>query len=281
MQIHVARPPEQFGVFSPEEVAEGLRTGRFLPSDHGWREGMAAWSPLSQWPEFAAFAIPDAPSDASLPPSTEPTPSWERGASLGNLFATIREVATEPVRTFDQLRPEGSMTRPLVFNYVTALPGFLLLFVIYAALFSAMGSGFLENFGAGAANPFAKLSVGAAVAILGGGLFCLYLLLPVGQFVGSAILHVLLLPWGPKGGYAGSYRANSYVNGAFFPLTCIPCVNYVAMPWQVVVNVIALSRVHKIEWWKVLLSVVVIPGCLCCSAYLLFFMKLAKLGRGF
>ncbi len=281
MQIHVARPPEQFGAFSQEEVAEGLRTGRFLPTDHGWREGMSAWSPLSQWAEFAAYAVPAAPGEASQSASLEPMPSWERGASLRNLFATIREVATDPVRTFDRLRPEGSMSSPLIFNYVTALPGFLLLFVIYAALFTALGSGFLDKFGAGAENPLAKLGAGAAVAILGGGLFCLYLLMPVGQYLGSALLHVLLLPWGPKGGYVGSYRANSYVNGAFFPLTCIPCVNYVAMPWQLVVNVIALSRVHKIEWWKVTLSVVVIPGCLCCSAYVLFFLKLAKLGRGF
>ena len=49
MQIHVARPPNQLGVFSQEEVVAGLQAGRFLPTDQGWREGMSAWTPLSQW----------------------------------------------------------------------------------------------------------------------------------------------------------------------------------------------------------------------------------------
>ncbi|MEY4403533.1 MAG: hypothetical protein RIR91_1568 [Verrucomicrobiota bacterium] len=63
MQIHVARPPAQLGVFSQEEVAAGLQSGRFLPSDQGWREGMAAWLPLSQWSEFQALAtaVPASP----------------------------------------------------------------------------------------------------------------------------------------------------------------------------------------------------------------------------
>ena len=35
-------------------MREGLRTGRFAPSDLGWREGMQNWQPLSQFAEFAA-----------------------------------------------------------------------------------------------------------------------------------------------------------------------------------------------------------------------------------
>jgi hypothetical protein len=100
-----------------------------------------------------------------------------------------------------------------------------------------------------------------------GFVFCVALFAPLALFVSSAFTYFLLLPWSPRGGYAGSFRANAYVNGAFFPLTCIPCLNYVAAPWQVVVNVIALSRVHQIAWWKVLISVVVIPCCLCCGIY--------------
>ena len=46
--IHVNRGATSLGVFSEEEVREGLRTGRFAPSDIGWREGMATWQPLSQ-----------------------------------------------------------------------------------------------------------------------------------------------------------------------------------------------------------------------------------------
>src|SRR5207247_144569 len=44
--IHVNRGATSLGVFSEEEVREGLRTGRFVPTDIWWREGMANWQPL-------------------------------------------------------------------------------------------------------------------------------------------------------------------------------------------------------------------------------------------
>ena len=46
--IHVARDGANIGTFSIEEVREGLRTGRFLPTDMAWEDGMADWRPLSQ-----------------------------------------------------------------------------------------------------------------------------------------------------------------------------------------------------------------------------------------
>jgi uncharacterized membrane protein YdcZ (DUF606 family) len=61
--IHVNRGATSLGAFSEEEVREGLRTGRFLPSDIGWREGMASWKPLPQFSEIVASrgAIPAPP----------------------------------------------------------------------------------------------------------------------------------------------------------------------------------------------------------------------------
>jgi hypothetical protein len=100
--------------------------------------------------------------------------------------------------------------------------------------------------------------------------------LPLFNFVGAAITHVLLLPWGPSGGYAQTYRANAYAYGAFMPFAFIPCLNYVAMPWQLVAAIIAHSQVHRIAWWKVVVSLVVIP-CLCvCGIYAMLFAAIAK-----
>ena len=60
--IHVNRGTTSLGVFSEEEVREGLSAGRFAPSDIGWREGMASWQPLSEFPELAAgVAAPGVP----------------------------------------------------------------------------------------------------------------------------------------------------------------------------------------------------------------------------
>jgi hypothetical protein len=269
MQIHVARPPNQLGVFSQEEVAAGLQAGRFLPTDQAWRAGMSAWTTLSQWSEFGGLGIPSAPSEFAQAASAQPMPAWERGSSIENYFSTIKDVALNPVQTFDNLPAEGGLGRPLLYNYLTTFPALLLLAGLYALILAVMGDGVLQGIRDGSTVPsFLKdLSVGGLMGLLFGFVFCLALFAPLALFVSSAFTYFLLLPWSPRGGYAASFRANAYVNGAFFPLTCIPCLNYVAAPWQMVVNVIALSRVHQIAWYKVLISVVVIPCCLCCGVY--------------
>jgi hypothetical protein len=280
MQIHVARPPNQLGVFSQEEVAAGLQSGRFLPTDQGWREGMSAWTPLSQWSEFGGLGIPSAPSEFAQAASAQPMPAWERGSSIGSFFGTIKDVALDPVQTFDNLPAQGGFGRPLLYNYLTTFPALLLLAALYALFFAVMGETILEGMRADSDTPqfLQNLSVGGLVGLLFGLVFCLALFAPLALFVSSAFTYFLLLPWSPRGGYAGSFRANAYVNGAFFPLTCIPCLNYVAAPWQMVVNVIALSRVHQIAWWKVLISVVVIPCCLCCGVYAAVLLPLLTTG---
>src|ERR1700675_192987 len=57
--IHVARDGANIGTFSTEEVREGLRTGKFLPTDMAWQEGMPDWRPLSQ-------VVPEKPAAATL-----------------------------------------------------------------------------------------------------------------------------------------------------------------------------------------------------------------------
>ena len=45
--IHVNRGATSLGVFSEQEVRDGLSAGRFTPTDIGWREGMTTWQPLA------------------------------------------------------------------------------------------------------------------------------------------------------------------------------------------------------------------------------------------
>jgi len=267
MQIHVARPPNQLGVFSQEEVAAGLQAGRFLPTDQGWREGMSAWMPLSQWLEFGSLGMPPAPSEFAPAASAQPMPAWERGSSIGNYFSTIRDVALNPVQTFDSLPTAGGWGRALSFNYLAIGPVVLLGLLIFGLLLAVAGDEILadmradQNLNAWTRN----LSTGAYFALVAAISAGFALFAPLLNFVFSAATHVLLLPWGPKGGYAGCFRANSYVSGGFFLAGLILFVGCIVLPWQVVVNVIALSRVHQLAWWKVAISVVLIPFVVCCG----------------
>ena len=278
MQIHVARHQQQLGVFAAEDIVAGLSSGRFFASDLAWREGLPAWTPLGDWAEFRGVGVPP-PSPGQAEDTAAPAmPSWEHGASVGNFIATIKEVALDPVRTFANLR-DGGFALPISFTYWSLLPAWLCGSLVYGALF-----GFMATVGTaglpGADDPFLAwvASVGPMVAALAisAGLAVIFLFVPLFNFVGAGITHLLLLPWGPSGSYAQTYRANAYAYGAFMPFAFIPCANYVVMPWQLVAAIIAHSQVHRIAWWKVAVSLVVIP-CLCvCGIYALLFAAVAK-----
>src|SRR5713101_4070210 len=78
--IHVNRSGTSLGTFSEEDVRARLRSGRFVGTDLGWREGMASWQPLSQFSEFAA----DIPTGALPPPTAAPVTSAIAPAPAGS-----------------------------------------------------------------------------------------------------------------------------------------------------------------------------------------------------
>lgn len=284
MEIHVARKSVSLGTFKPEEVRAGLATGRFITTDLAWREGMAEWQALGEWPEFAGAVPPPSPGFPGGSAEQTPLPSWERGASFAHFFATIREVALDPVRTFDGMR-EGGFSRPISFTYASLFPAWLCGSALYGGLIFFMASLASHDGGTGLNNdPVGKLindmGPAAAAAAAAAILAFIFLLLPLFNFVGAAVAHLLLLPWNPKGGYAQTYRAQAYAYGAFMPFAFIPCVNYVVGPWQVVAAVIAHSRVHRIVWWKVAISLVLVPCCCVCGIYALLIAAIMPTSLG-
>lgn len=96
MQIHVARHQQQLGVFAAEDIVAGLSSGRFLASDLAWREGMAAWTPLGDWPEFRGAGVPASPYAMPSESAAASAIPWEQGKSLGSFFATIRQAVVSP-----------------------------------------------------------------------------------------------------------------------------------------------------------------------------------------
>src|SRR5947208_16084368 len=96
--IHINRGTTSLGVFSEQEVREGLSAGRFASTDIGWREGMANWQPLSQFPEFArAAAPPMSPVQAGGAPTSAPAAPriglpWERRNEIGFITAFVETV---------------------------------------------------------------------------------------------------------------------------------------------------------------------------------------------
>jgi hypothetical protein len=96
MQIHVARNSAQLGIFAPEEIIAGLKSGRFLASDLAWRDGMPAWTPLGDWSEFRGVGVPPSPSSMPAETALVSMIPWEQGKSLGSFFATIKMAIANP-----------------------------------------------------------------------------------------------------------------------------------------------------------------------------------------
>lgn len=91
MEIHLARDGAALGVFSPDEVRAGLADGRFRPSDLAWRGGMAAWTPLAEWPEYAT-----APSVAAAAADARAGIEWETNPSFGSLLRGMASTVFNP-----------------------------------------------------------------------------------------------------------------------------------------------------------------------------------------
>ena len=148
--IHVNRGATSLGVFSEEEVREGLRTGRFAPGDIGWREGMANWQPLSQFPELAAAApaappaqigamLTTAPSPSAVVVKTEPLAIWSFvlsllalaccGFILGIPGVICGHLALSKIQKEPQLQGRGLATAGLIIGYVAI--AFWLIYVVF------------------------------------------------------------------------------------------------------------------------------------------------------
>src|SRR2546430_5486329 len=136
--IHVNRGATSLGVFPEEQIREGIRAGRFLPSDLGWREGMASWQPLSEFTEFAADIAAARPPSGAPPPQTPTAPAiiaptagttsaprsglpWDERHSKGLFSAfieTLQMVLSRPSDAFTAMRREGGLGEPLLYAMI-------------------------------------------------------------------------------------------------------------------------------------------------------------------
>jgi hypothetical protein len=278
--IHVNRGATSLGAFSQEEVTEGLRTGRFALSDLGWREGMANWQTLSQFPEFAAAAStappPPAGATSTITPSTTPAPGsglpWDerREKGLFNAFVeTLQMVLSKPAIAFTAMKREGGLAEPLIYALIGGSFGAIIYF-IYNFVFRSLA--LFPN----RHNPLADLLSGL-------GWIVLVILTPVfvviGTFIGSAILHVcLMLVGGAKQSFETTFRVICFAGGSVNPLLVIPfCGGLIVGVWKVVLYCIGLSRAHETDTGRAVLAVF-LPLIVCCGGGLLLAILFGGIG---
>lgn len=99
--IHINRSGSSLGIFDEGRVREGLKTGEFIGTDLGWKEGMTAWRPLAELdsflstptavsppliPEGAQPPVTPVSGPATLAARTEPLAIWSLVLSLVGVF---------------------------------------------------------------------------------------------------------------------------------------------------------------------------------------------------
>ncbi len=278
--ITIARDGKSFGNFSEEAVREGLRSGRYLPTDLGWREGMTTWQPLSQFPEFAAdmpagSPPPGAPSTSPIvAPGSVPQGStrtglpWEHRSERGffnAFFETLVMALTKPTMAFATMKREGGLTEPLIYAVIGGSVG-----LIASLLFNVA----IQSFGLFADRNNAL----TGMVGVGFGLIFLIILMPVfvtiGMFIGAGILHVcLMIVGGAKQPFETTFRVLCFSMGSAYPLMIVPiCGGFIAGVWGIVLECIGLARAHETDTGRAVLAVF-LPLIVCCGGgFLLAFM---------
>jgi len=271
--IHVNRGATSLGVFSEEEIREGLRSGRFTSSDIGWREGMATWQPLSQFPELAETAAPGVP---PVQPDAGPALTsvamraglpWEHRQERGFVSAfieTLSIVLTKPAEAFAIMKREGGLGEPL----------------IYALIGGCVGGfvSFLFSLGFQSVGLFKDQQNGlAAMAGMGIGSVAIVILLPlfivIGLFIGSAIVHLcLMIVGGANQPFETTFRVLAFSQGSTGPLQMVPvCGGLISGVWALVCTCIGLARAHETDTGRAVVAVF-LPLVVCCGGLLALFM---------
>jgi hypothetical protein len=275
--IHVNRGATSLGAFSEEEVREGLRTGRFVPTDIGWREGMANWQPLSQFPELgvAAPAAPPAQIGASAmsePAATRTGLPWEhrRERGLFNAFVeTLVMVLTKPGEAFTVMKREGGLGEPLIYALIGGCLGGIVSILFSLGLRSV---GFFVD----RHDTFSAMTgMGGSAAFI----ILVPLLIVIGLFIGSAIVHLcLMIVGGANQSFETTFRVIAFSQGSTGLLQMIPiCGGLIAGVWAIVCNCIGLARAHETDTGRAVLAVF-LPLIVCCGGVLLIALMFGGLG---
>jgi len=262
--IHISRDREMLGKFTEVEVADGLRSGRFLPGDLAWQEPMETWKPLSTFTHLTE----DLPEQGSgLPPTMPPVlpePAWERGEGLlrgRDLVASIRQILVEPIRTFQALPPEGGLAKPLQMAILAcwATGALALAYQFMAALINP------EMFFGEASKSLTPPLM--AVAFVGA-----WIVMPIfivfGIFLSAAGFHLgLVLTGGANKPFAATVRTLAYVTAATSVLQIVPlCGGYLYPLANVIYSVFALREVHRTDLWRVVVAALIV-FLLCCGVF--------------
>jgi len=278
MKIHLNRAGQSLGQFTPEEVREGFKEGKYTAADLAWRDGMPMWKPLGEVideiaPDAALAGLGSIP---PVPVAAEGFP-WEQRAQRGfvkALLETIRIVLLDPVKGFRIMPLVGGLGAPLFFFVLLTTAGGLI-GLGYQLVLSAV------NPSAGTPEQRMLAEALASTAVLGGTIMILPFVFAALAFVSSALTHLaLMLVGGAKKSFEATFRVTCYAGGATAVLQLLPvCGALAAWIWNIFLMVTGLSEVHGIGKGRALVAVL-LPTLVCCALMFVAVMMVVAAAGG-
>ena len=276
--FHVNRGTTSLGVFSEQEVREGLSAGRFAPTDIGWREGMANWQPLLQFPEFGGASAPAVPpvqpgaASTSTTVAGRPGLPWEHRQERGffNAFIeTLTMVLTRPAEAFSVMKREGGFGEPIIYALIGGCLG-----GIVSALFS-LGFQSIGLF----ADKNNSLAAMTGMGIGFGTIILVPFIIVIFLFIWSGLAHLCLMIFGGANhSFETTFRVFAFTQGSAGPLQIIPlCGGLISGVWAIVCNCIGLARAQETDTGRAVLAVFS-PIILCCGGGLLIAFMFGAMG---
>jgi len=272
--IHVARDGAKLGEFTLEQIRAGLTTGQFRPTDLAWQTGMTDWRPLSEFVGVTSAPPPVATPLAVAAPAVASGLPWEHRQQLGfgkAWFDTVSLLITKPSEAFTLMRPEGGLVDPLLFGLIGGCAGSIVSILFQGLVRSIPGfAGRDDIFHYFGVSHLAFIIIYAVLSPL---------LVIIGLFIGSGILHLcLMLVGGANRSFETTFRVVCFAGGAANLFSMIPiCGGIIALVYHIVLNCIGLSRAHPTTTGKALLAIF-LPLIICCGVSIILVVVLGGFG---
>jgi hypothetical protein len=158
---------------------------------------------------------------------------------------TAKAVLMEPAVFFRSMRREGGLGPPLIYAIIGVLIG-------------SIGSYFGRVI-----VPFGSYGMGRGFVA---GLIMVPIFSMIGLFIGSGILHVLLmLIASTKQPFETTFRVVAYTSGSTSPINIIPIIGGVISGiWGLVVLILGSAEAHEVSQGKAAVAVL-LPAVICCA----------------
>src|SRR5262249_23144750 len=266
------------GVFSEQEIREGLSAGRFAPTDIGWQEGMATWQPLSQFPEFGGIAASAVPPVQPGAASTSTTVAgrtglpWEHRQERGfsNAYTEARTMLfPRPAEAFSVMKREGGLGEPLIYALIGGCVGGIVS-ALFSLAFQSIGL-FADKNNSLAAMTGMGIGFGTVIFVT--------LLIVIVLFFLIGLVHLcLMLFGGANQSFETTFRVFAFTQGSAGPLQIVPlCGGLISFVWALVCNCIGLARAQETDTGRAVLAVFS-PLILCCGGGLLIAFMFGAMG---